>query len=151
MTLSEKFASTRGAPQLVDGESVVPMVRISPAAGEVLHVALRCPTGRVGQGLRLKMPTGRFTVSGVDLRDAVLWFDTAPSPVRVEIHTGEEMRLWNCWKGPHGQAMAWVGNAGIVLSQTLDGWLLRCSDGVGSVQFDDLVVEISRGPSRPVG
>ena len=45
--------------------------------------------------------------------------------------------------GPSGTTQAWIGNAGIVVDKASDAsWTLRCSDGVGPTNFDDLVVHV---------
>jgi len=39
--------------------------------------------------------------------------------------------------------MAWLGNAGMLVETQDDAVILKCSDGVGSPDFEDLVVELS--------
>lgn len=148
MNLSEKFAASHGQPQDVDGHAVVQMARIPCKKGDRLLLTMDRPTGKAGQGVRVKLPGGAFIVNGETQSDVVLWAATAPEVVEVSIakckRAGGEVRVWNCWRGPHDQIMAWTGNAGIVVEQEGDSWRLGCSDGRGDPTFDDLIVGISK-------
>lgn len=148
MNLSERFAASHGQPQEVDGHVVVQMARIPCKKGERLLLTMNRPKGQAGQGVRLKLAGGAFIVNGETQSDVVLWAATAPDVVEVSIarckRTGGEVRVWNCWRGPQDQIMAWIGNAGIVVEHEGDSWRLECSDGKGDATFDDLIVEISK-------
>jgi len=97
----------------------------------------------------MSLKRGSVTVNGQDSRDIVLWEATAPSTVEVAISKmkkGGELLVWNCWRGPQNQVMAWLGNAGMTVEHDGDTWRFRCSEGSGEASFDDLFVEITRVP-----
>jgi hypothetical protein len=51
--------------------------------------------------------------------------------------------VWNCWE-VNGVMHAWLGNAGMRVERTPNGAIqLRCSDGDGVPDFEDLVVRIT--------
>ena len=57
----------------------------------------------------------------------------APEPTTLDV--------WNSWMYG-GVEHAWIGNAGLVAQTVERGYTLQCSDGVGDVDFTDLVVRI---------
>ena len=99
------------------------------------------------QGLRLKVRGGSLEVASESGADIFLWTDTAPASVTARVRwkakSPRSLRIWNTWK-VNGVAHAWFGNAGMRISTEPAGsLLLRCSDGVGGPDFDDLVAEVS--------
>lgn len=100
------------------------------------------------QGVELRMRGGTLLVNGHESADIVLWWDTAPPEVRVEVRTyGRQppvLKLWNIWRGSRDVTQAWLGNAGIrIEGDPASGrFCIRCSDGLGEPSFDDLVVDI---------
>lgn len=52
------------------------------------------------------------------------------------------LRIWNAWRD-NDLTQAWLGNAGMRVIPGEGGSLtLRCSDGEGEPDFDDLVAEV---------
>lgn len=103
-------------------------------------------TSNFRQGLRIKIRGGSLTVDGVTATEFVLWRDTAPDMVEVEVawkSTGtRSLRIWNCWEH-NGVMHAWMGNAGMRVDDDCEGGIrLRCSDGEGEPDFTDLVAEV---------
>jgi len=85
-------------------------------------------------------------VNGQSLREILLWEDTAPSVVEIqmqwEMSAKRSLRVWNCWER-NGVINAWVGNAGMRVEAGPDGiTILRCSDGEGEPNFGDLVARL---------
>jgi hypothetical protein len=98
------------------------------------------------QGLCLKARGGTFEVNSRVAADIVLWQDTAPDEVLVRItwkpKGARSLRVWNAWRA-NGVTQAWFGNTGMRVTAGEGGvFQLRCSDGVGDPDFDDLVAEV---------
>lgn len=120
-----------------------------PTEASALTIRFLSATSVPPQGVRLKVRGGTFDVEGTSADDLVLWQDTAPSEVRARIKwkskVGRSLRIWNAWR-VNDVTQAWLGNAGMRV--TLDEpqlLTLRCSDGEGEPNFDDLVVEVFIG------
>lgn len=148
MDLSDQFAASRGDPVELDGQLVWPMLRIPCEEGDRFRIRLSAPRGRAGQGVSLSLRGGTLGIDSWRSRDFVLWQETAPETVVVSVMAlrkgAGSLLVWNCWRGPQGQEMAWLRNAGMIVCQHEDAWSLRCSDGHGDAVFDDLLVEVER-------
>ena len=88
-------------------------------------------------------------VDGVEAKHFTLWQDTSPREVRIVIaKKGKaKLRIWNIWReavGGYGVTQAWLRNSGMRIepSGESDETILRCSDGVGAVNFDDFIVSV---------
>lgn len=101
------------------------------------------------QGVQLRIRGGVLEIDGVEATDFVLWTDSAPSSVAVAVRpTGRgkpTLKLWNIWRGGLGVTQAWLGNAAIQVEGSADPArvVLRCSDGEGEPDFDDLVMGVT--------
>lgn len=100
------------------------------------------------QGLQIRMRGGTVLVNGIESDGVVLWRDSAPGSVEVEVRPRSEskssLKIWNVWRGCLDVTQAWLGNAAMQIEgDTKSGRiLLRCSDGHGEPNFDDLVAEV---------
>lgn len=98
------------------------------------------------QGVRLKMQNGALAVNGHKASNIVLWRDSAPLSVRIDVEAARRenavLKLWNVWRGGLGVTQAWLGNAAIQVDGDLASGTFHicCSDGEGAPSFDDLVV-----------
>ncbi len=110
----------------------------------MLHILRVSAKGNPVQGLRLKIGGGELLVNGKILSDIVLWADNSPKEVAVSISAtkGTVLKIWNVWS-IGGAINAWIGNAGMVVAETDDNIWLRCSDGIGDVDFSDFVVSVA--------
>ncbi|MFH7324190.1 hypothetical protein [Aeromicrobium sp. HA] len=102
------------------------------------------------QGVQLRCRGGELEIDGVKATDFVLWTDTAPQTVTVTVHaTGRSttLKLWNVWRGGLDVTQAWLGNSAIQVDRSDEptALVLRCSDGEGEPDFEDLVVGITAG------
>ncbi len=93
------------------------------------------------QGGELELLDQRAKLLGV-------WRDTAPDRFGVRAIPASqdavaELVVWNEWRLRNGSVLAHLGNAGIVTTETETSVELRCSDGEGEVDFDDLVVRLT--------
>lgn len=113
------------------------------------------------QGLRLKVRGGTLEIGAATVDDVILWRDLAPKTVRIRVkwkaRGARRLRIWNAWR-INDVTQAWIGNAGMRVVEEETGLLtLRCSDGEGDPDFEDLVAEVTltltgaetpRAPSR---
>ncbi|TCV78213.1 hypothetical protein [Sulfurirhabdus autotrophica] len=145
-TLAERFIAENGAAVVVDGVTVVNMYR-RPVKHEqkiALHVlsAVQQPI----QGLRIKLSEGTIRINNQDLKEVVVWLDTAPPDLEFLCNpkngSSSELRVWNCWRDSNGVMQAWLGNAGIVAEETAKSVTLRCSTGTGVFDPSQLRVEL---------
>jgi hypothetical protein len=146
--LSERFAQSRGRPIRL-GDLEVHMIyerRVGP--GDSIRVRRAAAKPSPVQALRLKTEMGKLLVHGQALEDVVLWSDTAPNETILVAEVpkkGTTLKIWNAWRDSHGTMQAWIGDAGMLIQEERDRVRLRCSDGMGGVCFDDLVVEVEFG------
>ncbi len=118
-----------------------------PSEATRISIEFRSVGSAFRQGLRLKVRGGQLEIDGVEAADFALWHDTAPSQVEVNVHWKgkgpRSLRIWNSWEY-NGVAHAWLGNAGMRVEEFEPGrFVLRCSDGEGEPEFDDLVVGVT--------
>lgn len=99
------------------------------------------------QGIHLRVKGGTLAVNDCESSNIVVWQDTAPQRVDVQVRAlrkGARLMLWNIWKESAGVTQAWLGNSALQVDvDSSRGFLkLRCSDGVGEPDFEDLIVEV---------
>ena len=146
LALTERFRVARRAAVIVDDERVRAEIALPVPAGSRLRIRRRFTESTRPQGLRLSAPID-LVVGDVRATDLTLWSTTAPEVVEVQVDAVEActIHLWNTW-GTDGIAHAWPGNAGVLVETDLTveppAVVLWCSDGLGGVRFDDLVVAI---------
>ena len=119
-------------------------------APEAFDVEFVSSTDLPIQGQTLKVYSGVLEIDGVEAREMLLWRDTAPDrvPVKVKSESGRQaiLKIWNVWRGKvggHDVTQAWLGNAGMSVKQAGARLALHCSDGEGSVNFDDLTAYLA--------
>lgn len=78
------------------------------------------------------------------MRSIVLWADTAPPEVSVEVISDKtaELTLWNCWRDEHGVTQAWIGEGGMVIYELTPSHLRFECNSVSSRTFTDLIFEV---------
>lgn len=146
LSLAERFRLARRGAVLVDGERVRASFGLPVPAGATLRLHRRYASGARPQGLRLRADVD-LLVGATRARDLTLWSSTAPERVEIRVDAAADtvVQLWNTWWA-EGAAHAWLGNAGFLVETDLTGphpvVVLWCSDGIGDVSFDDLVVAV---------
>jgi hypothetical protein len=145
LNLAERFIAEQGAPQFLEGQRVVQILRLPCKPRDRFVLSMTTPTEQAGQGVQLAVQKGSLRINKQDLVRPVLWEASSPKRVELTVLKGSELRIWNCWRGPQGQTMAWIGNAGIVVREDVGRWRLECSQGPGLPQFDDLLVMVEAG------
>jgi hypothetical protein len=100
------------------------------------------------QGVQLRMRGGTLVTDGHEGSDIVLWQDRSPRRVSIDVRCAgprkPRLKLWNVWRGGLDVTQAWLGNAAIQLdgNPTSGSFRIRCSDGLGEPNFDDLILQV---------
>jgi hypothetical protein len=82
------------------------------------------------------------------LDDVVLWTDTAPPELVVELVPKSAkkplvLRAWNAWRDPAGATQAWIGDAGMLIAEEDGTVVLSCSDGFDAIDFTNLTARLT--------
>lgn len=147
------FISSRGGPIEYEGRELHLAFVLPVHAGDEIRIVFLRFTRELRQGVRI-VTRGRgckVSVGGRLLDDVVLWSDTAPREVLMTVHgggKGAEIRIWNVWEDPiRGTMLQALSSGAIEIQPQPDrSVVLRCSDGSGEPEFDDLVILLRHGP-----
>jgi hypothetical protein len=141
-----------GASQIDwEGEPIYAIFEIASAPENIDLEFIEASAAPV-QGFVLKVSGGALVVNEVEASQMVLWHDTAPRLVHLQVkwRAGKRraIKLWNVWRARLNDSdvtQAWLGNAGMRIHSSSDGkeLLIGCSDGVGQVNFGDLKLRIT--------
>lgn len=145
--LAQRFIESASDIITVDGHEVRAVFEIDIAPGDLLEITRLTASRQRPQAIKFGVPTGDLVVSSTRARSISLWNTTAPRKVRVRAEVDEPttVEVWNAWRFG-GLDHAWIGNAGMVASTEGRRATLQCSDGIGKVDFTDLVVTIEHLP-----
>ena len=97
------------------------------------------------QALLIDIDTGKLFVEDSVSSKMILRLDTSPHVVEVRYepsHQGSKVIIYNGWINENGGTDAWLMHSGMLVEETGNKMILRCSDGLGEPTFDDLIVEI---------
>lgn len=147
-TLAELFERGRTDTVHHQGRIVRAVAHLPASDGDRVTVRFLHVGDSRPQGLKLAVDHGELEVNGQRGAAVVLWASACPPEVELVVH-GEAASMldaWNCWS-LGGVDTAWIGNAGMVTRSisapdARTAVNIRCSDGVGIADFDDLEVEI---------
>lgn len=143
-SLSSQFQRSKGAPIQVMGHNVNQIFH-TEVEGNRQDFLIRRVSAKSSPvpGLRIKAANGEIEVNGQRHSEIILWADTSPELVEIAVlsKSGCELKIWNVWRS-NDVANAWVGNAGLLISNKDGVTTLECSDGVGDVDFSSLVAQI---------
>lgn len=149
--LADLFADAQAPHLMWDGELAYAIYEVIPAP-ESVNVEFLNAIDTPAQGLTLKITEGLLEVNGIEGKEILLWSDKAPDKISVRVKrkpgANPTLKLWNIWRGSIGNVdvtQAWLGNAGMRIASIENGrqLLLRCSDGEGPVDFDNMKVRVS--------
>lgn len=165
-TLAELFTASRNGPVVFEDREVC-RAYSRPLPGPVrLTVAIlgeELPAGQddpVRQGVAVRVRGGRARL-GDELEGTglLLWSDVTTAPVTVDCLPDEPeaaVDVWNVW-GEDDLVGCWTGQAGILVEERGGGadlpasgaTVLRCSNGLDAVNFDDLRIGLSWAAPEP--
>lgn len=140
---AELFAESRARKiEIADGQlyAMVELTVPAPISLNFVRVVARADRP---QGLVIDTTGHPVSVETCELERVILWSDTAPTKVALDIDGPGPvtLRLWNTWRDGD-TAHAWVGWAAIKLETEGSALTFRCSDGHDDGGFDDLVIEV---------
>jgi len=142
-SLAAAFQSGNGRRTKWNGSTVYSVVELDVTDGDKIEIERLSSSPTRAQALKLAIDKGSFRANGLLLPVVAVWSHTAPASVTLDV-VGKKSRvvdLWNGWSFA-GVDSSWMGNAGMQTEKIDDGLVVRCSDGVGDVSFDDFVVQV---------
>ncbi len=143
ITLSEKFQRTMGKPVEIEGRNAYPIYVLELEKEKQVIVKWVSTNSKLKQGIQIKIDKGILEVNDDKLSNIILWEDSSPDVVQLRCipKKNSKLKVWNVWE-VDGVTQAWVGNAGMDISES--GHLVRlgCSDGAGNVNFQNAVIEL---------
>lgn len=143
-SLSTLFQKSNGLPIELGGCLAYPIFKmvIKESKKDFLVRRLHATKSPIS-GLRIKVVKGEIEIKGERHPEVILWTDTCPESVSLSIlsKSGCELKTWNVWR-VDDLTQAWVGNAGLLISEENKIIMLECSNGSGEIDFSDLVVQI---------
>lgn len=115
-------------------------VHIHPVSvGEGVDVRQGIAVGTTDRKLELQS-------NQIESRSFVFWHEDRDRESIVQFAKRSDeilrMTLWNVWLGPQDSIRAWTGNAGILVSGDASCFTMRCSSGLGPIDFSNQVVEV---------
>lgn len=145
-TLSAQFQRAQGKPINYCGNVVLPIFKKDLNQELVTLVIKRLSSLRKPeQGIRIKVEKGEIHLDGKKYKEIILWEDNSPDSVEITVTSKgkSQLKIWNVWR-VDALVNAWVGNAGMVINEIADQSIMfQCSDGVGSVDFSNLVFVVN--------
>ncbi|MEV0682156.1 hypothetical protein AB0I60_37130 [Actinosynnema sp. NPDC050436] len=120
---------------------VIPQV----GAGRTLSVTFERYSEEIGQAVCVSTAKGKLQIGEERAARFILWADHSPVKVDLQItnRVPSDIVLWNAWRRHDGGVDAALRYAGMLVESVRTSvWHLRCSDGIGSADFDDLVLRV---------
>ncbi|PLR79589.1 hypothetical protein CVD25_22450 [Bacillus canaveralius] len=148
MSLAEMFIKNKGEAININGSLVVMSHRLEVNTGQDVKIEFIRTKNDFRQGIEFSLDKrkGYIEVNNQKLNSPVFWVDTAPSTFIFKCFPKKEtgqLNLWNIWQYNDDRVDAWIGNAGIIAEQEDEGiFIFRCSNGIGDIDFDDLVFRL---------
>ncbi len=143
MTLAAMFADA-GEPEIeFDGRTLCQVWRDDLTCSRLRLDRVSAATSP-RQGLVLDADVD-LSVEGRAARRLVLWADSSPASLEIEVDGPTEIRVWNVWSDG-GMTHAWVGWSSVHVETDDEVTTLTCTDGRARDGDEpaDLVVELTR-------
>lgn len=143
-TLSAIFQRTGGAAIEINERRILPIFQMKLPSGRYSLLVRRLQHTSVSEaGLRIKILKGEVELNGQNHSEIILWAGSSPELVElcVRSKTGCTMKIWNVWRSDN-LVQAWVGDAGMIVSEIGNSIKLECSGGDVGINFLGLVVQI---------
>lgn len=144
-TLGELFWETRAPTVEYEGLTVHRVVfkEVKEPGRFIVRFIKAIP--KLVQALRINIYPGQLIIEETESPKMVLRLDTSPDTVEVLYRPsplGSRITIYNAWINEDGGIDAWLMNAGMLVEETGNKMILRCSHGRGEPTFADLIVEI---------
>ncbi|KQY37462.1 hypothetical protein ASD42_02395 [Nocardia sp. Root136] len=139
------------------GAAVYPMyAEALPAGTTALHLralSVMAPEDVTGLGLGLSVHDGHVNLDGRSLAGVDIWYEALADGIDISVTADAPDALFTLtpvWVAESGTHQSWTGNYGVVVDLLPDGAsTLWCSTGPGTPDFNELVVELTTGPTEP--
>ena len=146
-TFADQFQSTNGAPIRYDGRELHAKLNLQVKNGDTIELRFLRSAERPVQGIGITCGKCEIRVASTTAKRIGLWTDTALRTVTLEVvkaGTDAHVIFFNQWRDEkYGSTMYRVNNAAMELVPQPDASILvRCSDGWGQPDFNDLVFQI---------
>jgi hypothetical protein len=147
-SLESLFQEANWHPIEVFGRETVGIYSRTVSAGSILRFTRLKSSSIVTQGLRIDTSKRVFEIDSKRFKSMIHWADTDADEVQITISGKSDalVKFWNVWSedvGGHQVTQAWSRNAAMQVTEEGNSVLLECSDGVGEVDFSDLVVRLT--------
>jgi hypothetical protein len=151
-TFAEQFAATKGGPIHYDRRELHWTYWLAVNGGDEIALRFLRSADSPLQGIGIKAEKCHVQVANVTAKSLGLWTDTAPKDVLLRVvkaKRGARVGFFNQWRDEkYGSTMYHLNNAAMEIQPQPDGSaLLRCSDGWGEPDFNDLVLTLSHRPA----
>lgn len=125
------------------GQTVYSIYDIAVKPGDSIEIERLSASPSRAQALVFAPDKGNLRGNGVLMETAAVWTHSAPSVAHLDVvgRRTRSVQFWNCWSF-EGVESAWLGNAGMLIEEANGDLTVRCSDGIGRADFDDLVVSV---------
>ncbi len=144
-TLAQLFKKSRGKPVVYEDKLAHAAVFRNVVKPGRFVVRFVKAISRPIQALLIDIDPGKLHILDTESHRMILRLDTAPDKLEVRYapsRHGSRITIYNGWINERGGTDAWLMHAGMLVEETGNKMILRCSDGRGEPTFDDLVVEI---------
>ena len=149
-TLAQLLSEAKGGPIDFEGKIVGMSYKVPVTKAQEIEVEILQFNEYPQQGFEVSIDQreGYIEVNGRKLTAPTFWTSTAPRMFSFRCFpkkTEGIMNIWNVWENVEYKENidAWVGNAGLYIEKIDDeSIVLHCSNGVGDVNFEDLVLKI---------
>lgn len=133
-----------GQPIEVVGKKVNPIFVLKLEEEEQVTLKWIGTQSKLKQGIQIKLDKGVIEVHGEKSSNVILWEDSSEAEVMLRCipKKNGNLKLWNVWE-VDGVTQAWVGNAGMIISESNNITNLSCSDGSGDINFKNVIVELN--------
>lgn len=141
--LARLFATGDHRKATWQSSTIYSYVRFSINPGDAIRLTRVTSSPSRAQALKLELDKGELRANGVLMETAAVWSHSSPSEVTLEV-VGKRARsidIWNAWS-LGGVETSWLGNSAMTVTSEGSTHVLSCSDGVGPVNFDDLVIKL---------
>lgn len=145
VSFQELFTQSRGQPIEYQGLTLKLLDEFPLQGSRRLRLTFESTESEWRQGLALRVK-GSFVIDGRKISKAiVLWQDTAPSAVEIDVRTKEDhVTVNNVWDHSDGVIQAWHNGAAMIVDEIPNGRRYRCNDGHPDENFTDIVFRIER-------
>lgn len=144
---SNLFNKSKGKPFEYNGKTIM-LVDSFSVEGDTKKIAIKFETtnSKWKQGIAFELDKGAMRINSKDIgKGAVLWEDTAPNTVYIEI-IGSPSCLYikNVWDTGNGAMQSWHHGAAMFAEDIDQGRRYYCNDGEPDDDFNDIIFTIQR-------